>query len=475
MKLPAQQPNPYDLDPFEGSNPLDPTGQVQADVMPLLSDKEDLTATGYTENWGAMLGQTIDEDLGFVSRVINDDVMERNNKLSFMIHSSEIPREVSSTFVKNALNPANDYDGLAEWANNNLGTEFNTNSQEMRKETKDRLAANREVNQDVFGRAETMGEIGQFAGGAHAGMLDPATGLSMLVAPLGLVAASSSRLAYIAKFAGREAAVGGLAEAAIQPATLAWKEEIEVPYSVEDAIFQVMTTAALSGGIGAVVPAISSAGVLTDRVLGIPSKTDINQAAKSALEFPTVKQLDDAVSQIEATTMTRLANNEIDTANLIETRDALAEFARLREELKAAVKLDPNLDAATFLKGIDDMEDAFKAQTQLQRRAIQEIDIAENLLRGYSDIVDQTEAGVAKVKAQRTLDKGIDQVKADPDVTVDEVYEATMVGLERSMNDEVPTLTEKVEGATTVKETIEGAGASADKEADFVTCMMGEE
>ncbi|MGW8178184.1 MAG: hypothetical protein ACWGQW_05365 [bacterium] len=224
--------------------------------------------TSVGEAFSASFAHTIDEDLSISRFLHNEDEVARNTKLRKMVESGEISTDVELAYTSWApgVGYKVDYSGLAEFANQELGLSLPTD-EELHTNRNEMLANRRAERQDIIERSGGGGQIAAFAGGMAASMIDP-VGLAagVLTAGMGTSLAMTSqalrslslRQSIIAK-AVIEGTVGGtLGAAAVEPFVYAWKQEIDSPYTIGDALFNIAASGLAGGTIGGFVGGIKA-------------------------------------------------------------------------------------------------------------------------------------------------------------------------------------------------------------------------
>jgi hypothetical protein len=214
--------------------------------------------SGFYDSFQASLGLFIDENLS-ISRYINNDVRrDRNEGIRKMLSDGDIPADIASSFVSQTRRGTRyDWDGLAAYANDKLGGEFQTDA-ELDESIRDTLRQRREYAERTLERTTAGGTAGMLAGGFAAVAMDPLNVAGMLAVPYRAMKGIGI-IQNVLRGAGREAAIAATTETAIQPFVMDWKAEIESPYTPIDAIQNIGFAAGfgfalggIQGGIGAV-------------------------------------------------------------------------------------------------------------------------------------------------------------------------------------------------------------------------------
>lgn len=204
--------------------------------------------TGFVDNWQTALGQFIDEDLS-VSKFINEGQprFERNKSIIDMRNKGMFPKEMVDSRAS--------FNDLAKYAKINLGTDIRTD-EDIENDVRDELKQRRDYANDVYSRASTGGQIGRLTGTFHAAMLDPLTWPGMTVG-VGAAANASSAWRGIKTAAAINAGVAVVEEAAIQPIVYDWKQKIDSPYTVTDALGNIAMAAGGAATIGGLAEGLS--------------------------------------------------------------------------------------------------------------------------------------------------------------------------------------------------------------------------
>ncbi len=209
---------------------------------------------------------------------------ERNAELDGMINAGEIPGPIQEQFRNvEEINQINglprykaDYHGLAGWANENLGTGFDTDDTEMRQV----MGSER---RDREHRLANSSGLGEFAGNMWGSLHDPAL-LAATAATFPITyGAGGSVTSLVLRTALTEGLIGMASEVPIQLDVMDFKERIDSPYTVEDAIQNV-----LAAGAGSAV--LAGAGAALGRTLELRFKgsLDIPADVTPAEAFETV-------------------------------------------------------------------------------------------------------------------------------------------------------------------------------------------
>jgi len=212
-----------------------------------LSQSDNLSETGYVDNWEATLSRTINEDLFISQYIMESPIRDRNSKLRDWIADGTISNsDAESVSVRNPrLEESHvwDYDTLAEIANKKYGLGVKT-TKELDEEIKADVKLVHDMSTDVNSRATAMGSVGNFVGAFHAGALDPVNVASMAIPGVGAGATLLQKIA-----SGAVASMA--AEMIIQPKVMQWKNKVGIEYTFGDA----MTNMAFAGLLGGSIPA----------------------------------------------------------------------------------------------------------------------------------------------------------------------------------------------------------------------------
>lgn len=192
---------------------------------------------------------------------------DRNAELDRMIDGVEIPPEIAEQYRNQVgMNEINglpqyepDYHALAGWSNEHLATEFDTDDTEMRQV----MASERRERER---RLSNGSMVGGFAGSMWGSLHDPAI-LAATVATFPITyGAGGSATSLVLRTAMVEGLIGATSEVPIQLDVMAFKERIDSPYTVDDAIKNV-----LAAGAGSAV--LSGAGAALGRALELRFKS----------------------------------------------------------------------------------------------------------------------------------------------------------------------------------------------------------
>ncbi len=236
----------------------------------------------FGETFSAAFGLTIDENLS-ISRYLNQELFkERNNNVQTLISEGVVdPARYEyndGTFDYNKLSldlDGTEYGGMVK------------PDSILREERNEMLRNRREYAESVLGQGSGLA---QFLGMGTAYMLDP---INIATMPLGTVAAAAKGLtAYnlALNAAGRTAAITVGSEAAIQLGFVYnYKQEIDSPYSMENAYAAIAAAGIGGAAIGAiqggVVGAFRAAKERTAQQLKLGSVVKRDENGKVALIF----------------------------------------------------------------------------------------------------------------------------------------------------------------------------------------------
>jgi len=208
------------------------------------------------------------------------------------------------------------------------------------------VAADRKA-QDVGGRADFMGQVGQFVGTAGAIMTDPPVAVSMM---MGVGAAAG-----IARTMVIEGLIGAGSEALVQPDVQAYRKKLGLDAGADQAMEAIGTAGLASAVLGGVIKG-------TGRVWGRLSRRDVVRMAPDQL----LKTFNDLVKKptAEQRAAKSVLETEADLAvdNPLEGRSGRAEHrARTAEAVQAAEDgtvgdMDPRPTAAIKPRGADDLD-----------------------------------------------------------------------------------------------------------------------
>jgi len=208
--------------------------------------EEDATAL---ETLGAAFGQSVDEDLMISSEFNNEIYHTRREIVKSLINDGVISRAQYSKGLVEI-----DYDKISADLE---GTEYegmvytNARAKEIRNQI---LATRRAEREDIMRRGSGFA---QFVGTAGALMLDPINFIGLgagLAMNTGRGLSTLGRALYTAR---TEAGIAAVTETAIQPFVFAHKEDIDSPYSAEQAALNIATAAGFAGALGGVVGGVA--------------------------------------------------------------------------------------------------------------------------------------------------------------------------------------------------------------------------
>lgn len=252
---------------------------------------QDLPTWG--ETFDASLGNVFDESTTISSFINNDGQREREQMVQAMRESGEISDEMMDRYASQSIIGTRiDYNGLAKA----LGDERILTDAQLFDEREYTLRLRREYAQDVMskgpGSAAFLGQLNAFA-------LDPVNAATMFLGPAGWVknGATFGQQLFRAGIAG--GAINATSETIIQPFVYSWRQEINSPYSAEEALSNILM-AAVAGSVLDV--SITGAGSVLRRIAD-----DVKALKGAGYKVPP-----------EANNMAIHANNLADTIDQIE-------------------------------------------------------------------------------------------------------------------------------------------------------------
>lgn len=207
---------------------------------------------------------------------------ERNDELDLMIAAGDIPediahqhrREVGVNGINGMPRYEQDYHALAAWANDNVGTSFDTDDTEMRQI----MASERRERERRLANGDAIGE---FAGNAWGSLHDPVVlAATVATAPV-TYGTGGSMASLVLRAALVEGAIGMATEVPIQLDVMEFKERIDSPYTVDDAISNVLAAGAGSAVFGGALAGLGRA--ITARLPGAPSDVAAEEAVETAV------------------------------------------------------------------------------------------------------------------------------------------------------------------------------------------------
>lgn len=215
----------------------------------------DARQTTFGQNYEAFLTTAIQSDLTISEAIMYAPMRQRNEMLDRMVREGQIDKDVVDTFrytdtadpwTGEARTTRIDYGQLSEYVREN-GIADVESDEEIDSQIREEIHFFQQQAQEISSRSGTMGTIGGFVGGLHAGVLDPVNILATLAIP------GVGHGATVWRTAGRQAAAGAagnlVAEAAIQPAIMQFKNDVGLEYTWSDAL----TNASLSAILGATI------------------------------------------------------------------------------------------------------------------------------------------------------------------------------------------------------------------------------
>jgi hypothetical protein len=215
----------------------------------------DATRSTFSDTYPAFLTKTINSELSISRHIMGAPKRDRNSEVFRMIRDGEIPESVVQNFLDESGSLSsvfNNTDALADYLIESGYVDSQTTA-EIDESIKEEIHFYEGLAADALSRASASGYLGMFAGGMHAGMLDPVNVAVSLAIPA--AGPASTLWGTAAKHAGIGAAAGLGAEALIQPVIMGYKKEVGLEYTFSDAL----TNASLSAIMGGTISGASGA------------------------------------------------------------------------------------------------------------------------------------------------------------------------------------------------------------------------
>ena len=383
----------------------------EAEDLPMIAPEVQLDPT-FGEVFSAQVGLIFDEELS-ISRYLNQEMFkERENNVRTLIDEG-------------VVDPARyEYnDGKFDYNKLSLdldGTEYGGMVKPdsiLREERNQMLARRREYAESVIGQGSGLA---QFLGAATGYMLDP---INIATMPLGTVAAAAKGLtAYnlALSAAGRTAAITTGSEAAIQLGFVYdYKQEIDSPYSMENAYSAILAAGVGGAAIGAVqgglVGAFRAAKERTAEQLNLAPLPDVIRTADGAIDPLSLRTaagetdtvLAKKVSDAEAASKTGVISDEQAFKIFDEHYKDVPRPAVAPEDQAIPNAPKPNDDiplADRSVEAMADIAEAARAERfgDFTPSAIQMDADYQAYLRGeYDSLVKAGNASIRKLKSQR--------------------------------------------------------------------------
>jgi len=383
----------------------------EAEDLPMIAPEVQLDPT-FGEVFSAQVGLIFDEELS-ISRYLNQEMFkERENNVRTLIDEG-------------VVDPARyEYnDGKFDYNKLSLdldGTEYGGMVKPdsiLREERNQMLARRREYAESVIGQGSGLA---QFLGAATGYMLDP---INIATMPLGTVAAAAKGLtAYnlALSAAGRTAAITTGSEAAIQLGFVYdYKQEIDSPYSMENAYSAILAAGVGGAAIGAVqgglVGAFRAAKERTAEQLNLAPLPDVIRTADGTIDPLSLRTaagetdtvLAKKVSDAEAASKTGVISDEQAFKIFDEHYKDVPRPAVAPEDQAIPNAPKPNDDiplADRSVEAMADIAEAARAERfgDFTPSAIQMDADYQAYLRGeYDSLVKAGNASIRKLKSQR--------------------------------------------------------------------------
>lgn len=316
--------------------------------------------SGYAENFIFGVGQTVDKALTISESIVESvggfSREERNKKLNAMRANGDLTDEEYQSFVEQKPRGRTrpDYDGMAKYARSK-GLSIETDeelSSQMRDAVKERTA----LAQDVFSRQSGAGFAGEILGGFVGYGLEPANlaAIPLEAYYLGRAAytlsQATTRLGRAARVAGISGAANMAVEAGIQPILFNWHEQIGEDMTWGDALLNVVSVGALSGGITGIASGARTKGRFADeQAQAVKQQETIvkNDALREKIKTEGVESLNakevaDILSDVRKASKDTVIDKEGDGF-----------VGHIERELKST---DPNVSAKEHFEKIDAAE-----------------------------------------------------------------------------------------------------------------------
>jgi hypothetical protein len=203
----------------------------------------------FGETFSAAVGLTIDENLS-ISSLLNKEMYQERRVNAINLINQGIVDPESYQYGDGRF----DFNKLSRDLEDTDYSNLIKTDRVLRDERNTMLARRRAYAESVL--AEGPGTA-QFVGSATAFMLDPINIATMPIATVTTASKGLTAFGTALRTAGTTAALTAGTEAAIQPFVYAHKEDIESPYSAQDAIAAIVTAAAGGAAIGAVTGGIA--------------------------------------------------------------------------------------------------------------------------------------------------------------------------------------------------------------------------
>ena len=238
----------------------------------------------FGETFSAAVGLTIDENLS-ISSLLNKEMYQERRVNAINLINQGIVDPESYQYGDGQF----DYNKLSRDLEDTDYSDLVKTDRVLRDERNGMLARRRAYAESIL--AEGPGTA-QFVGSATAFMLDPINIATMPIATVTTAAKGLTVFGTALRTAGTTAALTAATEAAIQPFVYAHKEDIESPYSAQDAIASIVTAAAGGAVIGTVQGGLAgffrNARTKTSEGLtGEPTITAQDSVRRAEIEQPT--------------------------------------------------------------------------------------------------------------------------------------------------------------------------------------------
>lgn len=221
-------------------------------------------ATGFAENMRASAGLVWREESSLSETAFEQGYRDRNALLQGKIAGGEIRQDVVDRFTSRKIDYLGmdygrghtryaevDWSAMADYAREAGHFDVQVDS-ELEAIASERLRIKREQAHDVFARSDGWGTAGRFVGAIGVSLADPITAASLAI-PGATVARGASVGQTVFRVARAEAAIGGATEAVLQKQIFDFKERIDSPYTVTDALAGVAMTAAGGAVLGGII------------------------------------------------------------------------------------------------------------------------------------------------------------------------------------------------------------------------------
>lgn len=373
-----------------------------------LNVQELLPGVGFYETYSASVGLAIDEDLSISSALNREGWEQRRQFTSELIEAGQINRD-EYTDRRGRF----DYNRLAD---SGLSENIKTDAQ-LRTERNELLARKRKYAESVIERGSGLA---QFLGMANAFVLDPINIATYPIATAGTAVKGLGALARAGVVARNEAALAVVAETGIQALVYEHKQDIESPYTMQDALTNIVAGAAGAAAIGGVIGGIS--GYFRKAAEIADTEPQVKEQAEQLLRLAEDMEQNPVRLEIDEAKITSDFIDEVKADLIADSSQKLPRGERksLKNELfnleRAREKTEIEPIKVIKQKGVSARKSKQDAQRVAQENYQAKIDEIDNKINNIKTKLDADDLGRAAEGDLSRLEQGIIPERLQPEL-----------------------------------------------------------